>query len=102
MNILITGVNGIVGTAILDEHGGNEHYVFRGLDIENNLSQATTVAIVTEYDAIRSAFERIDAAIHLAVYSLGFTDENWERILAIKVEGTRIVLRAAVDARSSR
>lgn len=98
MNVLITGANGIVGTAILDGLEERDEYSFRGLDIEEHPDRETVVASVTEYDAIRPAFDGIDAVVHLAVYPPGFVDENWERILNTNIEGTRNVLRAAADA----
>lgn len=98
MNVLITGANGIVGTAITDTLKERTAYSFTGLDIEDRPDRETFVASVTEYDAIRPAFDGIDAVVHLAVYPPGFVDENWGRILAVNVEGTRNVLRAAADA----
>lgn len=98
MEVLITGSNGIVGTAILEALADREGYSFTGLDIEDHPTHETTVASVTEYEAIRPAFDGIDAVVHLAVYPAGFVDEDWERILAVNVEGTRNVLRAAADA----
>lgn len=98
MNVLITGANGIVGTAITDTLGERKEYSFEVLDIEPHPERETFVESVTEYEAIRPAFDGIDAVVHLAVYPPGFVDENWERILSVNVEGTRNVLRAAADA----
>lgn len=98
MNVLITGANGTIGTAITGTLKERTAYSFTGLDIEDRPDRETFVASVTEYDAIRPAFDDIDAVVHLAVYPPGFVDENWGRILAVNVEGTRNVLRAAADA----
>lgn len=100
VNVLVTGGNGKVGTAIIDNLCDREEYDFRPLDIEVHQSETrgTVVASVEDYDEIRPAFDDIDAVIHLAVYTPGLLDENWNRIRSVNVEGTRNVLRAAHDA----
>lgn len=98
MDVLITGANGQVGTAIVDHLSDGGTYEFRSLDVEPHPDRDTFVASVADYDDIRPAFDDIDAVVHLAVYSDGLQDENWNRIQEVNVEGTRNVLRAAEDA----
>jgi nucleoside-diphosphate-sugar epimerase len=100
MKVLVTGGNGMVGTAIMDNLGDRAEYEFRPLDVEAHPDgdRDTFVATVESYDAIRPAFDDVDAVVHLAVYAPGIIDENWERIRSVNVEGTRNVLRAAEDA----
>ncbi|MCU4743295.1 NAD(P)-dependent oxidoreductase [Natronoglomus mannanivorans] len=98
MNVLLTGANGIVGTAITDALGDRSEYSITGLDIQAHPDRETVVADVAEYDRIRPAFDGIDAVVHMAVYPPGFVDESWEDILRVNVRGTRNVLRAAADA----
>jgi hypothetical protein len=100
MNVLVTGGNGMVGTAIIDTLGDDGAYEFRPLDVETHPDEDrdTFVASVEDYDAIRPAFDDVDAVVHLAVYVPGLIDENWERIRSVNVNGTRNVLRAAEDA----
>jgi nucleoside-diphosphate-sugar epimerase len=104
MEVLVTGGNGMVGTAIIDNLGDRAEYEFRSLDVEPHPDgdQDTFIASVEEYDAIRPAFDGVDAVIHLAVYVPGYVDEDWERIRSVNVEGTRNVLRAAQDAEVER
>lgn len=104
MEVLVTGGNGMVGTAIIDNLGDRAEYEFRPLDVEPHPDgdRDTFIASVEEYDAIRPAFDGVDAVIHLAVYVPGYVDENWERIRSVNVEGTRNVLRAAQDAEVER
>ncbi|WP_254533993.1 NAD-dependent epimerase/dehydratase family protein [Natrinema gelatinilyticum] len=104
MKVLVTGGNGMVGTAIIDNLGDQEEYKFRPLDIESHPDgdRDTVVASVENYDEIRPAFDGVDAVIHLAVYAPGIIDENWERIRSVNIEGTRNVLRAAQDAEVER
>lgn len=100
MKVLVTGGNGMVGTAIIDNLTDNSEYEFQSLDVEahSDPDRDTFVASVEDYDAIRPAFDDVDAVIHLAVYAPGIIDENWERIRSVNINGTRNVLRAAQDA----
>lgn len=98
MDVLITGANGIVGTAIVDSLGGRSEYAFTALDVEPHPDRETIVADVANYDELRPAFDGVDAVVHMAVYAPGFVDESWEDILRVNVRGTRNVLRAAADA----
>lgn len=104
MKVLVTGGNGMVGTAIIDNLGDREQYEFQPLDIQPHPDEDrdTFEASVEDYDEIRPAFDGVDAVIHLAVYVPGYIDENWERIRSVNVEGTRNVLRAAQDAEVER
>lgn len=98
MDVLITGANGIVGTAIVDALNGRGEYAFTGLDVEARSDRETVVADVANYNELRPAFDGVDAVVHMAVYAPGFVDESWEDILRVNVGGTRNVLRAAADA----
>lgn len=66
MQILITGANGTVGSAILSELGDREEYEFTCLDVEDHPERETVVADITNLDEIRPHFEGQDAVIHLA------------------------------------
>lgn len=99
MNVLITGGNGKVGTAITDHLGDDKYdYAFSILDLETNPDYPTTEASVADYEAIRPAFDGIDAVIHLAVYPPGLLDGNWEKIEEVNIQGTRNVLEACREA----
>lgn len=99
MKVLITGGSGMVGTAITEhaDRFDNEHE-FVILDRNEHPECETYVADVADYDAIRPAFDDVDAVIHLAVYAEGFYDANWERIVDINIRGTYNTLAAANDA----
>lgn len=98
MDVLITGANGIVGTAIVETLGDRDEYSITELDIESDSDRETVVADVADYEQLRPAFDGIDAVVHMAVYAPGFVDESCEDILRVNVRGTRNVLRAAADA----
>ena len=105
MHVLVTGANGIVGTAVVDGLVDRRDQI-TALDVETDAIDGayadadleTIVASVTDYEEIRPAFDGVDAVVHLAVYPPGFVDENWDRILEVNVDGTRNVLRAAAEA----
>lgn len=98
MDVLITGANGTVGTAVLDALRDRDEYSFTALDVEAHPDRETIVTDVAEYDDLRPAFDGVDAVVHMAVYAPGFVDESWDDILRVNVLGTRNVLRAAADA----
>ncbi|MFW6316881.1 MAG: NAD-dependent epimerase/dehydratase family protein, partial [Halorubrum sp.] len=96
MRVLITGANGTVGSAIIDQLGGRDEYEFTCLDLEDHPDRETVVADVTEIDELRGHFDGHDAVIHLA--AAVDLDGSWEEILAANVEGTYNVLQAAAEA----
>lgn len=101
MNVLVTGANGNVGTAILDRLEGSDEYRFTYLDIVDDPDRDTVVEDITDYDAIRPAFTDQDAVIHLMIPAElvpGSTEITWSGLLADYLEGTTNVVRAAVDA----
>lgn len=108
MDVLVTGASGVVGAAVFDGLGEDPTFELPGvdastydlhaLDISDTEDRETYVASVADYEAIRPAFDGMDAVVHLAVYAPGFVDENFAEILRVNVRGTRNVLRAAADA----
>ena len=102
MNVLLTGAYGRVGTAIIDHLSDRDTYNFTFLDREEPSDDHpygeydTFVADVSEYDAIRPAFDGIDAVIHLAGYPE--TDGTWKQILENNIIGTYNVFEAAANA----
>jgi nucleoside-diphosphate-sugar epimerase len=96
MDVLLTGAYGRVGTAIIDGLADREAYEFTYLDREDHPEYETVVADVADYDAIRPAFDGMDAIIHLAGYPE--TDGTWREILENNVVGMQNTLEAAADA----
>lgn len=96
MNVLLTGPYGRVGTAIIDGLADEQGYDFTYLDREDHPDHDTVVADVADYDAIRPAFDGMDAVIHLAGYPA--TDGTWGEILENNLIGTYNALEAAADA----
>ncbi|WP_255197965.1 NAD-dependent epimerase/dehydratase family protein [Halorarius litoreus] len=91
MDVLVTGIGGTVGGALVD----HSTYDFAGLDREPG-QNVDHVADVTEYDAVREAVEDQDAVVHLAGDAR--VSAGWQSVLQNNVVGTRTVLRAAADA----
>ncbi len=96
MRILITGANGTVGSAIIEQLGDRDEYEFTCLDVEDHPDRDTIVADVTDIDSLRGHFEGHDAVIHLAA-SVDLS-ASWTDILEANIEGTFNVLQAAAAA----
>ncbi|GAB6879395.1 NAD-dependent glucose-6-phosphate dehydrogenase Azf [Halorubrum gandharaense] len=101
--VLLTGAGGRVGQAIL--RGIGDDYDWRLLDREplpaSKLPPETTeadcyVADVSDPDDVREAMTGVGAVIHLA----GDPRKTapWDSVLRNNIDGTQVVMRAAVDA----
>jgi len=100
-NVLVTGAYGQCGTAIIDHLDDREDYEFTYLNRSDRPADhpygghETVVADVTEYEAIRPAFDGQDAVVHLA----GVTNEApWPDILEANIVGAQNVYQAACEA----
>lgn len=93
MNVLITGANGIVGSAIKTHWGETDAYDCTYLDREPHPSDDTVVADVSDIDAIRPAFDGMDAVVHLAVHPLA--SDEWGEVLETNIVGTYNVVECA-------
>jgi len=102
MDVLITGAYGRCGTAIIDHLEGDSDYNFTYLNRSDRPSDHpygeydTHIADVSDYDAIRPAFDGQDAVIHLAAYP--YTDGTWEDVFEPNIIGMYNTLKAARDA----
>jgi len=98
MDVLITGANGTVGTAILDELGGRDEYSFTCLDIDESKHEEhrTVTADITELDRLSDHVEGHDAVVHLA--AAVDLSGSWDEILQNNITGTYNVLQAAAAA----
>jgi hypothetical protein len=92
----MTGANGTVGSAIIDELGHRDEYEFTCLDVTDHPDRDTVVADITDLDDLRGHFAGHDAVIHLAAApGLG---ESWDDVLTTNIIGTYNVLQAAAEA----
>jgi nucleoside-diphosphate-sugar epimerase len=96
MKVLLTGAHGRVGEGLKENLASRDEYDFTYLDREDHPDYDTHVADVSDYEAIRPAFDGQDAVIHLAAYPL--TDGTWEQIHQSNLVGTHNVLQAASEA----
>ncbi|MFC4986530.1 MULTISPECIES: NAD-dependent epimerase/dehydratase family protein [Saliphagus] len=102
MDVLVTGSYGRCGTAIIDHLDDREEYDFTYLNRSDRDDDHpyggydTVVANVTDYEAMRPAFEGKDAVIHLAAYP--HTDGEWGDVREPNVDGMYNALEAAREA----
>lgn len=103
MNVLVIGPYGRVGTAIIDHLEDRDEYEFTYLDIEDRPEYETVVADMTDYEAVRPAFDSQDAVIHLAYTFDEYTDAHsrtihWADEVRDNLIATTNVVEAAIDA----
>ncbi|EJN60814.1 NAD-dependent epimerase/dehydratase family protein [Halogranum rubrum] len=96
MQVLLTGAYGRVGTAIIDHLADRDEYEFTYLNRSDRPNHETFVADVSDYEAMRPAFDDKDAVIHLAGYPE--TDGTWDEVHENNIVGMQNVLKATREA----
>ena len=96
--VLVTGMSGLIGTALLKEIGGeiDSNYTMSALNRRAVSGIPTTQADLADYEAMSVAFEGIDTVVHLA--AVIHDGVGWEALLETNVVGTRNVFEAAMKA----
>lgn len=92
MNILITGLSGMIG-GLLGEELSPRHAV-RGLSRSYVTGYEHVSASITDYAAILPAFRDIDVVVHLAAFR---ADDPIDDLLRTNIDGTYNVFRAAAE-----
>lgn len=107
MKTLITGATGFIGSAVLREamrRGMDVKVLVRATSNTKNIDEydvERVVGDITDYDSMRRAMEGCDSMITLAADFHHFTPDP-EYPYKMNVDGTKTVLRAALDAGLSR
>ena len=94
MRVLITGINGLIGS-LLRNALGQTHTVY-GLDREGEFSEQILSADISDYAQVAQAvqqFKPLDSIIHLAGNPK--VDASWESVLKANIIGTRNLFEAA-------
>ncbi len=91
--VLVTGMSGLIG-GIVGRHLASLGHEIRALNRQPVEGFDTVRADITDYDAIRPAFDGIDTVIHLAAY-LGNDDRSQ---IDVNITGTYNLFEAAGDA----
>ncbi|GKZ15224.1 NAD(P)-dependent oxidoreductase [Haladaptatus sp. T7] len=103
MDVVVTGVYGRCGTAIIDNLHDRPEYDFTYFNRSDRPSDHpygeydTVVGDIAEYEKVRDAFEGQDAVVHLAAYP--YTDGDWGEILEPNIIGMYNALEAAREAK---
>ena len=94
MKILVTGMSGLIGTALRERLEPRAE--LSALNRSDVAGIPTTRADLGDFDAIRPAFEGIDTVVHLAAKA----GENFpfDQLLQTNIAGTRHVYEAAREA----
>jgi nucleoside-diphosphate-sugar epimerase len=101
MRLLITGINGRIGT-ILHNALQKTHIVY-GLDREGEFSDQVLSADISDYGQVARVvqqFSPLDAIIHLAGDAR--VDASWESVLKSNIIGTRNIFEAAQEFQVSK
>jgi len=91
--VLITGSSGLVGQITIDAL--KSKYEFSGLSRRPTPGINCVEADILDSEGIKSAFQDQDMVLHLAAYC---GEDNWEDTMAITVQGTLNVFRAAQES----
>jgi len=97
LKVLVTGSSGLIGGVVIRTLG--DQYTFSGLDRVQSADAPdipTTVADVSNFDAIRPAFDGVDAVVHLAA-DAGM-QAPWESVLPNNIVATYNVFEASRQA----
>lgn len=94
MNILVTGMSGLIGGLVRERLEPRERLSAVNRQAVDGIP--TTQADLADYDAIRPAFEGQEVVVHLAAKA--GDNFTWDELLQTNIVGTRNVLEAANDA----
>ena len=93
MNILITGMSGLIGRLLYAELSQRHNVRALCRSVITSVDQVN--ASITDYNAILPAFQDIEIVVHLAAFR---ADEPTTELLKTNVEGTYNVFKAAVES----
>ena len=91
--VLITGASGLIGRLTIAAL--KDKYEFSGVNRRPVPGIPCLQADIVDAEAIKPAFRGIDMVLHLAAYT---GEDNWEDTMAVTVQGTLNVFRAAQEA----
>lgn len=102
MDVLMTGVYGRCGTAVIDHLHDSDEYDFTYFNRSDRPEDHpyggydTVVGDVADGDALREAAEGHDAMVHMAAYP--YTDGSWDDVFEPNIVGMYNALEAAREA----
>ena len=97
--VLVTGLSGLIGGLLRDRLLADGGYEVTALNRSEVEGVRTVKADISDLDAIREAFAGQDAVVHLSAV---LTNAEWDRLVAVNINGTYNVLEASRLAGVSR
>lgn len=97
--VLVTGLSGLIGGLLRDRLLADGGYEVTALNRSEVEGVRTVQADISDLDAIREAFAGQDAVVHLSAV---LTNAEWDRMVAVNINGTYNVLEASRLAGVSR
>ena len=96
MRVAVTGSSGLIGRALVDSLQQDGHEVHRVVRDRARATRGDIYWSVTHGEIDASAFEGVDAVVHLAGEPIGkrWTDEQKRRVRDSRVDGTRLLAEA--------
>ena len=90
--VLVTGLSGLIGGLLRDRLLADGGYEVTALNRSEVEGVRTVKADISDLDAIREAFAGQDAVVHLSAV---LTNAEWDRLVAVNINGTYNVLEAS-------
>ncbi len=90
--VLVTGLSGLIGGLLRDRLLADGGYEVTALNRSEVEGVRTVQADISDLDAIREAFAGQDAVVHLSAV---LTNAEWDRLVAVNINGTYNVLEAS-------
>ncbi len=94
--VLITGASGLIAGLAMKHLA--DRYEFSGISRRPMTDITHTAANITDFHAIRPAFDGIDTVLHFAAANGPDEWQKWEPTMAVTIQGTLNVYEAAREA----
>ena len=94
--VLVTGMSGLIGSVVRKHLG--DSYEFTALNRREVAGVRTFRADISDFSAMRPAFDGQETVVHLAAFAIANSYMAWEDVLKANIIGTRNVFEASRQA----